>query len=160
MTRLSAQPQYIIMSHSAAPCLKINDQKVVSETVSGETIVINLETGTYYSLNETASFLWDNIMRKIRIDDLINLCERAYKDDSESVANSVRAFVEEMISEQLVSESDEEPGAFLSEVATLKPFVPPKFEIYSDMQEMLLADPIHDVDATGWPKLKDARNGN
>jgi hypothetical protein len=31
----------------------------------------------------------------------------------------------------------------------------PKVESYSDMQEMLLSDPVHDVDQRGWPILKE-----
>ena len=34
-------------------------------------------------------------------------------------------------------------------------YLKPNFEKYSDMQEMLLADPIHEVSyGDGWPKLK------
>jgi hypothetical protein len=28
------------------------------------------------------------------------------------------------------------------------------FEKYTDMESLLLADPIHEVDEQGWPKLK------
>jgi hypothetical protein len=31
-------------------------------------------------------------------------------------------------------------------------FTPPLLHKYSDMQELLLLDPIHDVDEAGWPK--------
>jgi hypothetical protein len=31
-------------------------------------------------------------------------------------------------------------------------FNPPSLNKYSDMQELLLLDPIHDVDDAGWPK--------
>jgi hypothetical protein len=35
------------------------------------------------------------------------------------------------------------------------PFVAPVLDKYTDMQELLLLDPIHEVDASGWPKLPD-----
>jgi hypothetical protein len=33
-------------------------------------------------------------------------------------------------------------------------WVAPTIQRYEDMQAMLLADPIHDVDQSGWPTLK------
>jgi len=35
--------------------------------------------------------------------------------------------------------------------------LPPKIEIFSDMQDILLLDPVHDVDQSGWPILKDQK---
>jgi hypothetical protein len=32
-----------------------------------------------------------------------------------------------------------------------KPFTDPVIEIYTDLQDLLLLDPIHDVDDRGWP---------
>jgi hypothetical protein len=31
-------------------------------------------------------------------------------------------------------------------------FVPPVLERYDDMEDLLLLDPVHDVDAQGWPQ--------
>jgi len=39
------------------------------------------------------------------------------------------------------------------------PFVLPVLERYTDMQELLLIDPIHDVDETGWPRRKEQSEG-
>ncbi len=36
------------------------------------------------------------------------------------------------------------------------PFQIPVLDVYSDMQDLLLLDPIHDVDETGWPTPKDS----
>ena len=34
----------------------------------------------------------------------------------------------------------------------------PVVEIFSDMQEILLLDPVHDVDKSGWPITKNSDN--
>jgi hypothetical protein len=39
-------------------------------------------------------------------------------------------------------------------------FEPPTFETYTDMQYFLLLDPIHDVDAAGWPHERRAASGD
>jgi hypothetical protein len=35
-----------------------------------------------------------------------------------------------------------------------RPFVIPSLQAYRDMQDMLSLDPIHDVEAAGWPVPK------
>jgi hypothetical protein len=50
-----------------------------------------------------------------------------------------------------IKNPEEEPGASLAKYDGS--FEPPKFTKFNDMQNLLLSDPIHDVDATGWPNL-------
>ena len=38
------------------------------------------------------------------------------------------------------------------------PFEEPKLEKYSDMEDLLLLDPIHDVEDEGWPKANVPEN--
>ena len=103
--------------------------------------------------------------RKLRAD---QLRERAAEDaivagvattvtaDRDVVSAELRRFVAELESERLiVSEADATPdpqvaGAQLPNAAR-GPFVPPSIQRYSDMQDLLLVDPIHEVDPTGWP---------
>ena len=40
---------------------------------------------------------------------------------------------------------------FPSKVEFEKDYTAPKLATYSDLQDLLLLDPIHDVDETGWP---------
>ena len=37
---------------------------------------------------------------------------------------------------------------------TRQPYSPPVLNSYTDMEELLLLDPIHDVDQAGWPMPK------
>lgn len=113
----------------------INTAKALSETLDGETIIINLEAGTYYSMNPAGTALWNAIQsgKAIPIDNPITV-----------------NFLNLLETDGLINTSDE-TGQGVAD-ATL--FVNPGLEKYTDMQEMLLADPIHDVETAGWPNLK------
>ena len=39
---------------------------------------------------------------------------------------------------------------------TIGPFVPPTLEKYTDMQDLVLLDPVHEVDERGWPHAQAA----
>lgn len=118
-----------------AKTYSINANRAISENLDGETIIINLETGTYYSLNHDGSAVWEAMAQEAPIDES---------------AEAVAKFIDFVKTEGLVAESASQN----SEKAPFAPGGTPTIEAYRDMQEMLLADPIHDVDTAGWPKLK------
>ena len=75
----------------------------------------------------------------------------------------VQQFVAELLRENLVvgeeakgAESPwNQPMPAQAGYQTQRPgFVPPSLHKYVDMQELLLLDPIHEVDETGWPSIK------
>lgn len=136
----------------------INDSKVISETLEGETIIINLENGNYYSLNTTASVVWEMIVGKRTVDDMVGRIMGEYEVARQAAAEAVATFVEYLTQDNLIVETTEEEVSEI-EVAPATPvtkqaFVAPFATRYEDMQQMLLADPIHDVDVQGWPILK------
>lgn len=113
----------------------IHPKNAISETLDNETIIINIETGSYYSMNQDGTALW----RAIGESKAIPLQNP-----------TISAFVGTLLSEGLIQETGQH-GALAEESA----FQAPSVDIYTDMQEMILTDPIHDVDATGWPQRKE-----
>ena len=60
------------------------------------------------------------------------------------------AFLDALVAEGLVSDT---PGTEKRtvEVALPATFTAPNLETFTDLQELLMLDPIHEVDAAGWP---------
>jgi len=114
---------------------RINTAKAISETLDGETIIINLETGCYYSINPAGSQIWNTLIEGINLD---------------TSSPNILTFLEQLTQEGLLIETNSEKIP----VTTINPIEVPVFTKYTDMQEMLLADPVHDVDTAGWPNLK------
>jgi hypothetical protein len=113
----------------------VNESRAISETLEGETIIINLETGSYYSMNRAGTELWDAIVSKRSFD----MTDKSTSD-----------FITFLDAEGLIMPLNQATDGELV-IASASPII----DKYEDMQEMLLADPIHDVDTAGWPKLKD-----
>jgi phosphoribosylformylglycinamidine (FGAM) synthase PurS component len=114
----------------------INSQKAISETLEGETIIINLENGSYYSVNNAGTAIWNAIKQNSSIN---------------TEGKDVSDFLDFLQKEGLTQLST---GEAMALAIDQKDFKDPKIEKYVDMQEMLLADPVHDVSEAGWPKLK------
>lgn len=137
---------------------KINDGKVISETLDGETIIINLDTGNYYSTNGTAAIIWSQIESNNGTQNILNYFLNHYEVKEDILEKSIIEIIDLLIKDNLIIESVSNTLDEISEKqenVQKESFIIPKIEKYDDMKEMLLADPIHDVDEKdGWPNLK------
>ncbi len=144
-------------------CLKINAPQVVHETIDGETILLNLDRGIYYSMNDTGALLWalieNNGRKNIIIEQMIGL----FEGDANQLATLIKSFFDELLHEGLViscDPCDETPpngqNQFIPSDSSEgdRVFEAPLLHKYTDMQDLLLLDPIHDVDDDGWPVAK------
>jgi hypothetical protein len=143
--------------------LKVNEPNVVHETIDGEAILLDLNTGNYFSLDGAGAAIWDYIAAKGDWSKAIELMTGENPGQKETIAATVEKFIKELIEEKLLvpvndgalfsSEKNENPEAELKNAAVN--FKAPVVNKYSDMQDLLLLDPIHDVDEKGWPEAQD-----
>lgn len=134
---------------------RLNEPKAISETLDGETIAINMETGSYYSMNAVASMLWQLILSGCSHDELIDAACQRYDAPSATISGAVDGFLAELSRAGLVTRSSgSQVGSPPGWTGPREAFVAPQMEVFDDLQEMLLADPIHDVTPAGWPNIK------
>jgi len=136
---------------------KINESKAISETIDGETIIINLETGYYYSVNKTATIIWNEFQENNSFKNILKYFLDHYEVDKDTAEKSITEILGLLLKDELILEldSDISPNITGSPANIVKgTFIIPKIEKYDDMAGALLADPIHDVNEEGWPNLK------
>jgi hypothetical protein len=137
----------------------INLDRVVHETIDGETIIIQLETGTYYSLAGPGAEAWAMLAAGRSTDEVVEELEQRYEASTDELAGVIADLVRELRREELL---EDDPDVVASEAATngaassgsdgaRAPFDSPELKKYTDMQYFLLLDPIHEVDGIGWP---------
>lgn len=135
---------------------RLNSPDVVQEVLDGEVIVVHLASGTYYSLTGSGAAIWAQVIGGVAEPAIVAGVVSSVTAAPEVVAAELRRFVSELQSEQLIvadaSAAPDAPAAdALPEAGTREPFVAPSIQKYSDMQDLLLVDPIHEVDPVGWP---------
>lgn len=137
---------------------RVNTPTVTHETIDGEAVIINLDSGNYYSLVEVGSFIWALIEKGASASEVRNVVLQTYQGDATDIDRCVQELLAQLQQENLILPVDGGGALDLTEVLSSnnsheKPsFNPPVLHKYSDMQELLLLDPIHDVDDAGWPK--------
>ena len=137
---------------------RVNTPTVTHETIDGEAVIINLDSGNYYSLVEVGSFIWGIIEKGASASEVQNQVLQTYQGNATDIDRGVQELLAQLQQENLIVPVDGGAVSNHSEALPLnngneKPsFNPPLLHKYSDMQELLLLDPIHDVDDAGWPK--------
>jgi hypothetical protein len=134
---------------------RVNSPQVISETVGGETIIVNLASGHYFSLQGSAVDIWQGVERGESAETIVLRLEQRYEAPDGEISAAVQRLLDDFVAaELLVAEANEvaaEPVALTQEAAERTPFAAPSFSTFTDMQDIILLDPVHEVDTRGWP---------
>jgi hypothetical protein len=141
---------------------RINAPQVISENIDGEVVIANFETGVYYSMMRMGADLWPYFESGINDHDLLKTVTACYAGDPAEIEAELREFVEKLLTKHLIVElpgaqSHCPPATPFANGRDLPVFEKPVLESYHDMKDLMLLDPIHDVDEAGWPAPKPIR---
>jgi hypothetical protein len=121
---------------------RVNSPKVIHQIFETEVVIVNLETGIYYSIRGSGMDIWCALDAGMAPAEIVSAF---------AAEPAVQDFIEELEREQLIVATNGEPEAG-EKLSPAQTFVPPILEKFTDMREMLLIDPIHELDEGGWPK--------
>lgn len=139
--------------------LEFDEKRFPHETIDGETMIIDAISGQLIMIGGGGPTILDIVRRGISRVDLLSAVGERYGRD---IANGVLSFIDELIASGMLAEKEQ---IKLSDSVSASPDVPdlqdvswpaslslPVIERYNDVAEIIAMDPIHDVDASGWPK--------
>jgi Coenzyme PQQ synthesis protein D (PqqD) len=135
---------------------RINRPKVISEAFEDEVVAVNFDTGSYYGMRTTALIIWNLLEQGASTQTLTRRMTSLYHGDQQAIGEEVSQFLEQLRTHNLIAEVSTAPSDTGPEpVADHRgPWEPPVLSVYEDMKDLLLLDPIHDVDEQGWPARK------
>lgn len=135
-----------------SPGFRLNKPLVAFQEIEGEAILINFDTGCYFSANETGSVLLELAESGASTDALVQgLASRCGMAASELEA-AVTAFLGEAEAEGIVVPFPADgPAPSPSSAVGGLSYDAPRLDKFDDLQDLLMLDPIHDVDQVGWP---------
>lgn len=124
----------------------ISGPDVVSEEFDGDLVVLNLLSGQYCGMNPIGALIWTALLQGT---------PSAQIAAAHAQPKAVEAYVQRLVDLVLLAPTDTQ-GPDLSDdqkadIAALTDA--PIIDVYDDLSDLLIADPIHDVDEeAGWPK--------
>jgi len=137
---------------------RIDAANIMHEVIEGEVVIVNLENGSYYSLDGAGATIWERLSEGATLDALADELSAQYGEPRETVAKDVAAFVRQLGVEKLVvAGAANGHGSGAAPDASPAPaggWIAPVVHKYTDMEELLLVDPIHEVEDSGWPNTR------
>jgi hypothetical protein len=139
------------------PKFRVNSAQIAYELIDGEVVVIHLRHGSYHNLSSSAAWLWAELLQGATVTQLQALLATLPGAPAAEVAAAVTAeFLATLQAADLIHPGGAESGlAAPFTVPVPTHYQVPLVETYTDMQALLLLDPVHEVDAAGWPKRTD-----
>jgi hypothetical protein len=123
----------------------LNAPGVIFDEIDGEVLVIDLKVGHYFRLRESASRLWTLIINGNTFLEIIEISNSTPPNQQD-----IDQFILELLSLNLIVQSNDvnhtQTNLRSMDLSNLK------IEKFTDLEDILGLDPIHEVDASkGWP---------
>lgn len=134
-------------------------QRVAADVVDDEVVIVDLETGSYYTTEGAGCDAWRLLAAGIEVAETVEILGRRYADGAE-IPDYVAALVDVFTGKGLLEPTDDTApaevdlgpvGGLLAPVSDPAPFAAAEVVSFDDMQSLLLLDPVHEVDDRGWP---------
>jgi len=139
---------------AAERALAVRELWITHERLDDEVIAINLETGVYYAMVGSAADIWSAFQPSGTVDRAVEILAERYDTSTASIRDDVVSFVKRLEDAGLLVTADGDLGTKdLPARASNGPWAVPELEEYHDMADLVLLDPIHQVDESGWPHL-------
>jgi Coenzyme PQQ synthesis protein D (PqqD) len=139
---------------------QINAPAVAYQHVEDEAILIQFDSGCYYSTDKVGAEILSLLQQSVMAITIVRILAERYCADFETIDRMVKPFLEHLCAEDLVVAQAGAVGVGASEPPSSAPtgsarqrlpIEAPVLHKYTDLQDLLLLDPIHDTDEAGWP---------
>lgn len=134
---------------------QLNAEKMFYDVADGIAVVIDFTTGVYYGMDALSSAVFDALMAGAGDEAVVNAL-RQLPGCPEDVDALYSAFVQKMLDRQMILGDGEGGECAPFDPAVVGESFQLNCEDFSEVRDLLLADPVHDVEPEmGWPFLKE-----
>ncbi len=123
------------------------------EDFSHEIVIINTETGSYYTISGSAVSVIRWFFSPISDQQVVQLIENTFPNEVSEATTFVDWLKEQGLIYAVETSEDEKEGQNLANNNTIV-FNQWVYSRFDDMSDLIRLDPIHDVSEKGWPFRK------
>lgn len=123
---------------------RLNEPGVIADVIDGEAVIMNLERGSYYGLDQVGADIWRSILAGRSTEEIADAISERLTVPRERARADIERVTRQMLEEDLIVATPGEghpagsPAAI--EIASTT-YVEPTLTVYSDMKQLLAFDP-------------------
>ncbi len=136
---------------------KLNEQEMFSDITDNSAVIINAQTGVYYGMNMAGTLVYKSLIDGNSVTKILDFLKNVPQAPSD-METRLNIFINELMKKNIIIQGQTvENNIDMDSEILAKDNFELKVGEYLDAQELLLADPIHDVEKEeGWnPILKE-----
>lgn len=122
--------------------------RTASQVYDDEAVVINTSTGRYYDLEGSGVDLWTLVEHGITPQEGATVLAARFDVEAAEALPQVTTFLEALLAEDLVELAAGSGPPPTDALGARRPYVPPAVTTFTDMEELLAADPPLPADYT------------
>jgi Coenzyme PQQ synthesis protein D (PqqD) len=133
----------------------VRDRQVIHRIIDDEVVMIDLETGNYFTFRGSATRMWACIEAGMSSRETLEHLQESFEGDPSVMEQGIRWLLDQLLEENLIVPTDEPRtrSVSLASEGERQGYSDPAFEKYDDMADLILLDPVHEIDQEkGWPK--------
>ena len=123
---------------------RLNAPKVIADVIDGEVVIMNLERGSYYSLDQVGADIWGSILTGRSTEEIADAIAEHFAVARERALAVTGRITQQMLEEDLIVavSGDDNGRASPPAIAMASTtYVEPTLTVYSDMKDLLAFDP-------------------
>lgn len=136
----------------------LDSTNIATEIFDNEAVLINIPQGKYYSVRgNTGIRILEILQEPSSIDNILAAVRNEFELNNEvDSENEIEIFINHLENENIIIPAQEAIACKPEETDFKRPYEKVELEIFDDMQELIMLDPVHDVESfKGWPQKKE-----
>jgi hypothetical protein len=131
-----------------------NSVSAASEDFGGEAVIIHFDRGTYFSLGGSGPAIWAMVQQPVTMGGMLDTIRSARIAVASEFETALEVFVAQLLEHDLVRPAKNAAPPSLPSGLDVALFTkPPTLEVFTDLAELIMMDPVHEVDVLeGWPR--------
>lgn len=125
---------------------------ISARSFGDEIVAANFVSGIYYSMLGSAAQIWEGLIAGAPRDHVVSEVAALSDCDPAEFASAGAEFIDALLAEQLIVPAEGLKPVDWKPAATVEAaYGPPMLQRFDDMADLLVIDPVHDVEDMGWP---------
>jgi len=135
-------------------CYQMRQNQVTFERIDGELIIISMDSGKYFSATGSAADVFYLIEKQTQLDKFHQILTRYFSSgvDQSDIDSLIELAIKEDLIENCPTVNQTSVDLPMDYERTF--WSTPNLIEFSDLQDLILVDPVHDTSLKGWPVEK------
>lgn len=121
-------------------CYRFDSTAIAAKVIGSEVVMIDLESGTYFSLEGAASLSWQCLAKGHTLSQTIDVLSQYFEVSESTLANDLRSFVDQLLKEQILTPSgpaEVQKNSEKLQYPGSQAYHPPNLIVLRDMKDLM-----------------------